>query len=432
MDDQRFDDSLKSKVGDYEDSGFDPAALAALHHQMAAALVVPWYSLYRTELLIGSGIVASTLIILLSQWFMNTNAIAAMDEKIIILQAQQEEISNLQNQLSLLRNAPPDTIRIIEIREQPSSNYTSLLYRLRLLEAEAARRDVVGNAQNENSESSYGLVGKDYFTGLNFNESQSTSTAASYRNSFPKRLSPKEKEKESAHAEPDNSALVVQSDAKNLSANTLRDLEKHYQKGIGIRVGPTVEFAKGFYSEGTQGDIALTYGVLGDFILSPSLSIETGVKYSKRYYDISDTDALLGLPLPGDDQSPGTLQIAEIDSWMFEIPVALKYRYPLSLKTHLLGSIGYSSLLYRKQIFEYDHLFPSGGDAYTLASEYESSKTSFYSGSLNITLGISKKLKNNEILETSLYYQYGIGEKGIEKTNVNFLGVRGVYWFTVR
>jgi hypothetical protein len=60
------------------------------------------------------------------------------------------------------------------------------------------------------------------------------------------------------------------------------------------------------------------------------------------------------------------------------------------------------------------------------------SKYTWYTGTLNISLGLSKRLKNDKILETSLYYQHGLGESGVEKTKSNFLGIRGTYWFTIK
>ena len=54
MDDHKFDDIIKSKVGDYEEKGFDPASLASLHHQMAMQSAVPWYVSRRSEIITGS------------------------------------------------------------------------------------------------------------------------------------------------------------------------------------------------------------------------------------------------------------------------------------------------------------------------------------------------------------------------------------------
>jgi hypothetical protein len=53
-------------------------------------------------------------------------------------------------------------------------------------------------------------------------------------------------------------------------------------------------------------------------------------------------------------------------------------------------------------------------------------------GMLNVSLGVSNLLKNKKILETSIFYQYSLGGLGEEKNHVRLLGVRGVYWFTIR
>jgi hypothetical protein len=255
--------------------------------------------------------------------------------------------------------------------------------------------------------------------------------SGAFHRAYSKRLKPKINEKTSMRAKPTRSGLSYSPHQKNMDTKTIRDLEDHYQKGVGIRMGPTVEFAKGNYVVG-ESDMSVNFGVLGDFIVSPSLSFETGIKYLKRYYELADQQDLVDSSLPGVDESIGALQKAEIDSWMLEIPVMLKYRYPLSLKSHILGGAGYSALYYWKQLFEYDYSFSGGGDAFTVGSVYETKEHSFYSGSLNITLGVSNQLKNHKTLETSLFYQRGIGSKGVEKTNANFFGIRGVYWFTLR
>lgn len=428
MDDQRFDDSIKNRVGDYEDPSFDPAALAAMHHQLGAVSSWPWYTQYRSELLVGSGILLSTLVILWSQWFMGNHTADGLNEKIISIQNQQDQIDKLQNEISSLKNTPPDTIRIIEIREQPSSYNISLLYRIKLLEAEAAAsRARMDNLYSDKNDSE-----------SNWQSSTSQSTRIQNphpnlelsRNTFSSRLFPRVTERESLRATPDSSTILVQSNSKNHSAQTIRDIEDHYQKGIGIRIGPALEIGKGFYDKG-DGEIGIGGGVLADFILSPSLSVETGLKYAHRVYDISDENELAVEQLPGMDPSLGTLKKIDIDSWIFEIPMNLKYRYPVSIKTHWLGSLGYSSLIYGKQVFEYEYSMDSN-PAVTINSDYETSHGEVYTGALNFSLGLSNRLKNKKILETSIYYQLGLGKTGIEKNSINYLGVRGVYWFTAR
>lgn len=48
-------------------------------------------------------------------------------------------------------------------------------------------------------------------------------------------------------------------------------------------------------------------------------------------------------------------------------------------------------------------------------------------------MGFVYQLKNKKILETSIFYQYSLGDLGYEGIkNPSFLGIRGVYWFTIR
>jgi hypothetical protein len=224
---------------------------------------------------------------------------------------------------------------------------------------------------------------------------------------------------------------LEQSTSQNLSSKTLRDLEGHYQKGIGIKVGPTMEISNGIYSYG-KSQFKVSGGLLADLIVSPSLSIETGAKYMTRYYEINDPNEFAKVELPAVDESLGTLKTAEMDYWVIEIPINLRYRHPISTKSHWIGGIGYSAMLYWRQVFEYEYNYSAGGDSFILGSDYESHQVAFNPGILNFSIGLSKKLKENKILETSLYYQQGLGPMGIEKIHSNFFGIRGIYWFTLR
>ncbi|MEQ9413894.1 MAG: hypothetical protein RIF39_08685, partial [Cyclobacteriaceae bacterium] len=55
-----------------------------------------------------------------------------------------------------------------------------------------------------------------------------------------------------------------------------------------------------------------------------------------------------------------------------------------------------------------------------------------YPGTLNLSLGFSSQLKNSKIIETSLYYQHGLGKVGLEQTKPELLGIRGTYWFNIK
>ncbi len=70
MDDQRFDDIIKNKVGEYVDPTYDKGAIAGLHQHLAGYQVVPWYSQYKS-----AGLMAATLALFtLFNWLMIGNS----------------------------------------------------------------------------------------------------------------------------------------------------------------------------------------------------------------------------------------------------------------------------------------------------------------------------------------------------------------------
>jgi hypothetical protein len=419
MDDSRFDDIIKNRVGEYEEQRFDPAALAAMHHQMASLIRVPWYEQYRTEIIVGVGVVVCALLIIWSQWMISSRL---ENQQLRLLQNQAEQLNKLHHELNDLKSIKPDTVRITRIEERPSVVYDVMIKWLASLESQVASYQAQsGHMVNGDGEDNVPAL-------IDFTPSYATPL---YERVLFNRVIPRELTQESERATPRFDYEKMKAN-RQLSVKTIRDIEKHYQKGVGIRIGPVLESSKGFYQAGNS-HINLNVGVVGDFIVSPALSIETGIKYSKRYYEIDGQDELSKSRLPGTDESIGRLESAEIDSWFLEVPLNVKYRYPLSLKTHWITSIGFSSLIYSRQIFEYNYVYDNGSNQnLTIASQHESNQIRSSSGLMNISIGLSRQLRKTKTMEAALYYQHGLGNMGLERTNVNHIGVRGTYWFTLR
>jgi hypothetical protein len=418
MDDNHFDEHIRKKVAEYEEPGFDPAALADLHHRMAATdSVWPWYSRYRTELIVGTGLALCTLIILWSQWTLNSRESNLLNDNLSTSKNQDEQISRLQQEISYLKSQTPDTVKVIEVREQNSTLYALLLKRIASLEVALATYRMP--TADKALASSNPLEADSEFNPP-ADSMMLTST----------RLTPREMENKSLRTTWNPANTNVEARQRSLSVKSIRDIEDHYQKGIGIRVGPTLELSKGFYALGS-GRVDVAGGVLADFILSPSLSLETGGKYAHRVYSISDQPSIAGKTFPQVEGGLGTPKNVDIDSWILEVPANLKYRYPISLKRHWLTSVGYSSVLFTRQVLEYDYEL-SGNSSASIYSAFKKDKLALYSGSLNFSLGLSNEDKRKNKLETSIYYQYGLGSIGAEKIQRNFLGIRSVYWFKVR
>ncbi|MDH4057688.1 MAG: hypothetical protein OEU76_02935 [Cyclobacteriaceae bacterium] len=433
MDDREFDDIIKGKVEGFEGPEFDPTALAALHHQLASIKVVPWYVQYRTTLLAGTGMALCTLLIIWSQWYWKNQDVAMLENGIDALKAERQEMINLLNELQQIKNNQRDTVHTMEVRTENSAQYASLQFKIIQLEYEL---------QKLKRDSQKPLARNEYTLPVNLPATDSDD--AFYNSSEPtksiwsssSRVNPRPQTEESLRAVAGKELLSVKTNnqqGKRLSAKTLRNLEDHYQKGIGIKLGPVFEISKGIYPVGSS-QFNFGVGLLADFILSPSLSLETGGIHTRRYYDIRAADELASIQLPGIDESAGDLLKAEVDYWMLEVPLNLKYRYPVSLKTHWLASIGYAPVIYLRQLFEYDYSFDDGsaGNNLIVRSDYQTNTATLYPGTLNFSIGLNHQLKNKKVLETSLFYRYGLGEMGMEQIKPNFLGVRGVYWFTLK
>lgn len=420
MDDDKFDDIIKKKVGEYQEPGFDPAALADLHYRMSEADAVwPWYSRYRTELLVGAGLVICTLIILWNQRSLGNQENEQLRDNLNASKNQSEQISKLQHEINYLRSIQPDTITVIEYREQKLLGYTLLLNRIAGLEA--TLKSYVDRSMIDKTSSVADTLKR--FEELTLSIDPSSSM-------YPHRLMPKQMNNKSARALWNEKNTDIEAKERSLSVKAMRDIENHYQKGIGIKIGPTLDISNGFYSVGS-GRVDLAGGLLADFILSPSLSLETGGKYVHRVHKISDQDDILKSSLPFVEKDLGTPKNVDIDSWILEVPVNLKYRYPISLKSHWLAGVGVSPMLFIRQTLEYDYEF-NGNSSATIYSVYKKDKPEFYLGTLNFSLGLSNETKKKNTLETSIYYQYGLGGIGAENIKRSFLGLRGVYWFKVR
>lgn len=413
MDDHQLDDSVKRKVAQFEGEDYDPAAFSALRFRVESANL-PFHVRYRTELTIGSALALVTLIILTSQWLIADASTEALHNK---MKDQENQIAKLQQEIQHLKNISPDTIYIIA-KDKNVYRYQYLLNRIATLESEMLEA-LENKSHISMLETEYALGDPEQNIALrNMNASLSVA---------PIRRVTRLLNRKSMKAEPRKSKTSERAEPQ-LSTKTMRDIEKHYHPGIGIKVGPTFEFSNANI-KGGQGNLNTSVGILADLILSPSLSLESGIKYGHRDYTY-DQSEVKNINLPATDQTLGDLKKAEIDSWLIEVPIALKYRYPFTLKTQGLASIGYSSFVFREQAFDYSYEYANNNDIF-INAVHESKALKFYPGSFNISLGLSRQIKDQR-LEASVGFQKGIQPIGLEKTRADFFNVRTVFWFTIK
>jgi hypothetical protein len=413
MDDNKFDDIVKGKVGEYADASFEPSALAALHHRLATDSDWPWHVRYRNEMVLGATATLVILFTLWGQWYFAGQGERQIQNDFQLLKVQNEQLNDLLREMKNVSGTNADTIRVIEIRERDPQLYAPLVQQIEILRN--ALTDSFANMSNRNLAESKAVHSK--------NREALIGSFGNNFHPFPIHLFSKDN--------PDSTKNAIDSniqEGKKLTAKEIRKTE-NYRKGVGFRIGPIADLSKGFYRAGT-GEGSLGFGVLGDIILSPSLSVEAGLKFVHRFNSVPEDD-LNKLTLAHANQSIGDVKLAEIDAWIAEIPINFKYRYPLSRKSSLLTAIGYSPMFITKQTLEYSYQYDTSTDIY-LKDSHDETGLRFNPGAINISIGLSKQLKNKKILEGGVFFQQGLGEMGVEKNRLSSLGVRGVYWFPVR
>lgn len=415
MDDNKFDRTIRSKLEGYHYPLVETTSLEAFHQQQSAVAVTnTWYARHRMEIVVGSAITALLLMYLLG-YTLITRTVRIVEEQSTTINNQKAQIEGLENEIKRLHQTTPDTVRITEVRMGNIRIPSDLLRRIASLEE--SNRELT-EFKRKNSESATVTSGEE-------SESYSPIINATLSPADPASIN------KTTQEEITNDVIDIKSQ-KVLDTKSIRALEKHYSHGIGIKLGPTLDAFGGKYSLG-DGHINLSAGLLADFILSPSLGLETGLKYSARYYAIVDPNNLSSANLPGIDPQVGTLQRAEVDYQLFEIPLTLKYRYPLSMKDHLIGGLGYTCLLYLDQDFEYTYEFDNQSPHPTsIVSTVNTDGIKAYPGTFNISLGMSHVLKNKKIMEMTMFYNHGIGTQGVEKTRAQYFGIRGTYWFNLK
>lgn len=413
MDDNRFDSILRTKLEDYHHPVIDHAAISALHQQQAVTTESSWYSRYRTEVLIGAGIVLFLILYFLGYTVL-THTISLTAQQTKTINEQSAEIASLKKEVSRLQLLTPDTVRIIKAQQPDLSITPELLKRISFLEE--SNRELMALIANSRA----------FQPRLAGEESMPLTSISEFS------VSPNFIVNDDIDQPAIPNQTLSSTHEKSLSAKSIRELEKHYSHGVGIKIGPTADIFLSQYSLG-NGQLSISGGILADFILSPALGLETGIKYSERFYAMNDENALSGSTLPGVAEQLGKLQSAEVDYRLLEIPLNFKYRYPLTLKDHWIASIGYSCLVYLNEDFEYTYEFDSpSSNPTSIVSTVTTNAAKVYPGTINFSLGMSHVLKNKKIIEASLFYNHGIGTQGVEKTRAQYFGLRGTYWFTVK
>lgn len=434
MDDSKFDNFLKGKLDEYEDPHFDEAALATFQQRRGTATFLPWYQHYRTELIVVSALVVFTLI---NGWWLlpqEDRRYEALLQKVDSLQTDNRRIYELQRQLSVLKTKFSDTVRYLAMKEERAN--TALNGGMTDTEVSEVAGKSGTSDNTKTSEAKlvpqlWGREGRPLLTHRPVLTAHSPVVMTSGATpldvlpfKFPVRTA-------AAAYEADNTAREVRKRSQPpLSAKVSRELEKHFHRGVGINAGPIGLVSGSLYGAG-DSELNLGGGGLIEFVLSPSISVETGAQFVFRNYSVHRQDELNRTSLLSLAPLDGELEEVDINNQMLEFPVHIKYRRALSSKNCGLLGGGYSPLMYTSQDFIFHYAADDTNNA-SIATLVEKPKVHWYPGTLNAMLGFKRSLENRAALEFSLYYQHALGEAGLEQIRYNTLGLRTVYWFTIK
>ncbi|MEQ9422790.1 MAG: outer membrane beta-barrel protein [Cyclobacteriaceae bacterium] len=432
MDDNRFDDIIKGKVGEYTDPTFDEGAIAGLHNLIAANPAVPWYVGYKNVGLMAATLAVFTMInwMLINEFGNNSGDLASIHNAEII--AYKSAVEDLKGEIQKLQSAAPDTIYITQANAQ------------NLIE-EAPRNPALVSSKGPTEQDIIAA----FLTGLQ-DENEIASIAGFYF--FKEDALPQIGDltlegrnvllasRDFIYASSDQDTIykdakiaVIKPDKDNAPLVVIRNLEKHYSKGIGLKLGVETEFAASSPDYG-KGEGLPGIGLMAELVLSPSLGLETGFKYKTRSYAIDDPDPSDLSSYPGIDNTLGPLADTEVDARLFEIPINLKYYTPISQNNDWYVSLGISPNLYFAQGFEYGHEFQGevGNAEVDVTNKVDRNQTKLYLGTLNAGTGFNFDINNKRSFQLGAFYQRTLKDIGFEERSFNVFGAKASYWFRVK
>ena len=107
MDDNNFDDLLKSKLEGYEHPDIGPTALVSFHSRMSSIPSMPWYRKYRTEVFVTTSLLVFTLLNSFILWYgFNTNEKHSADPSNVLNRQMIDSLTRIVTQLKADQKQP--------------------------------------------------------------------------------------------------------------------------------------------------------------------------------------------------------------------------------------------------------------------------------------------------------------------------------------
>ncbi|MDN5212637.1 hypothetical protein QQ020_11295 [Fulvivirgaceae bacterium BMA12] len=477
MDDNKFDQRIREKVAEYRDYGIDSGALEGLHQRLAGVTyALPWYkNLKNIGWIAASVILVSLLNFSLYSYIHGSDSQELLDE-LAQLRHDQQKLYELQNQLNNKENRLIDTVYVYK---EKAVNTTNPPRDLEAVIATMNKKELNDLIQKYNLGAEHSgqkaLPGSQLYM-ANLDDAPPEVRSYLARNGIfvfedgkkvpvkidnlpyqhgPERLRKRGYYLASNDWQPffdigiggdEQEKQEVAGNAKKtkdvaLPARILRVLEKNEMNGLGFRWGPELTLLRSAYDIG-HGE-GLQLGVLAELVMSPSLRLESGFKYTKLEFGLDDSEIAAQSEetlntFPALNRDIGELEDIEVSSDIISIPLNLKYFYPLTKRKKMFVSVGYTPMLYLSQRLEYSYLADIGNDieeddfSTAITSTKRIDNPELYAGTFNTSLGLESQLKKDLYFQAALFYQKGITDMGVEERNIELFGLRTSLWFKVR
>lgn len=432
-------------MGNYEAPRYNPEAFSQLRARLSDGQAVPWYVKYRAESLVAASLLLFTVFNAYVLFPKFNEPKLTETNQTVIPDNSKRIIDSLNLIIDKLNNQAPSKVYIIDPAEREKilaagSKSPHASYKLRLSDSIqnsdvklflGAQTDLPPDVLNK-------LRGLNVIA-LEGNEAWLVVSSQKKEKNYLIDYERSQKELELLHKEFLPLAITVNlsppsiptKSINEISGKTRNAIEKHYFRGIGINLAPHVDLLNSFFTN-AEGTPSPRFGFIADWVLSPQLSVETGIDYATPNFTVKED--FQKLTLPNVDSQIGALQSVEISIRTASLPISMKYRRWLTPKSQMVFRIGYTPYFaFRHQfVYNYSPLNQPPESDLTISTIEQIDEKKFYANTLTASAGITKSLNNNKKLEASLFLENSVGNVGAEKMGMKFLGIKTAYWFNLR
>jgi|SRR5579859_3972629 len=436
MDDNTFDDLVKGKLKNYVDPSIDSSALDDFHERMHNFESKSWYQTHATALALATLLIFTGVnaLLLLNNIYLKKNPSSRLTK-----QSSQNTVDSLLAVVGQLQCAASEPVPA-EINASPKfqlrlvrSNESIDPFVVNYRVAIGSREGIPEKVYTELKEDGFlAEKGGEVFLLLTRTENSRIQTALYTR---PGDLlvpipqpgavqlialnTDRSEKKQSNHVDEEKTSLA----ARNA-------LEKHYFNKLGIQVGAYGDLMEGFFSQGT-GVITPRIGFTADWVLSPRISIESGIDYGTTEIRFSGSETQ---HTPYDSQL-GNLESATVTNRLLSIPLSFKYRQWVFDKSQLVLRAGYTPYGILSKQHQYNYVRPDinpDSDGNHISTVEKRDEYKFYGSTITASAGLTlNRRKSKNLWEASIFYEHGLGN-GFEKSSMQLIGLRTAYWIKLK